>query len=221
MKITSGTEVFTSNGERVGQVRSVVMTPNDQAMTHLVVERGFLGAEAKVLPLMWIAQADDSERLVLTASKEQFDELPDFQEQLYLPLDAVDRPERAFPDAYYYYGAPGFVPLYPATVATAPALGAAMPEYREQTIENIPNDTVALDVNAPVVSRDGKQVGRIEKIFTSGTNGEATHFLVSKGVLFHTHKLIPTGWVQTVEDNQVQLHVDARVLERLPDYKGE
>jgi membrane protein YdbS with pleckstrin-like domain len=43
--------------------------------------------------------------------------------------------------------------------------------------------------------------------------------VISQGILFKDRKLVPAYWVTSVEEEQVRLSVNSRLLERLPSYE--
>jgi uncharacterized protein YrrD len=215
MKYKAGMDVLTVGGHRVGRVKAVVMTPRTQEITHLVVERGFLLTEEKVLPLSWIAHVNEQDAVILYKDEDAFDTLPAFTAEAYVPAEEADSGV-VFPPAYYYYGGPGMLPLYDI-VEPNPSDEAGR-RYVETTVENIPDGTVALHMGAEVISRDDQHVGNVEQILADARGENATHFLISKGLFFHTRKLIPASWIDRVAENTVYLSVSAAVLDRLPDY---
>jgi len=213
MQFKSGAGVITVDGKRVGRIKRVIMTPRSQEVTGLVVERGFLFTVDRVLPLNWVAHTDDNGDVILYEDKADFDGLPEYEEKLYIPRDEAEPGDQIdFAEAVYYYGSPryGVGYAYPPEAALAP-------RYVTRTVENIPDGTVALDIGSDVFSTDDQNVGHVEEVITTDT-GEATHFLVAKGLFFQARKLIPTDWIARVEEKRVLLSVPARLLNRLPDY---
>ncbi|MDX2161532.1 MAG: PRC-barrel domain-containing protein [bacterium] len=248
MQVKHGAVVLTADGERLGRVKSVVMTPRTQEITDLVIERGFLFTEERVLPIRWIARTDDDGNLILNDGEGQIDQLPRFEESQYISDEDLSEYQRieygaqgeptpdtvsgAVPPAYYFYGTPGVFPPYYSFFGY-PDMGAgALPRYTAmpdaagadaggvQTVQNIPDGTVALPIGAEVISRDGERVGTLERLFTSQHEDRVSHILISQGLLGQTRKLIPTDWIHTV-DAHVHLNVPTRLVERLETYNGD
>ncbi len=222
MHFKPGAEVLTADGRKVGRVKSVIINPRTSEVSGLIVERGFLLTEEKVLPLSWIGHTEGETTVTLTAGVDKFDELESFQERDYTPVDETNGSTNVTVlPTYYPYGSPGYYPMSMAFGNAVPvidtmATASDHPQYVETTHENIPSDTVTVNVNARVLSSDDKHVGNVESVFTSDT-GKATHMLVNKGLFFKTRKLIPTDWISTASDD-VHLSVTADRLDRLPDY---
>ncbi len=218
MQFANGMSVYTADNNKVGSVKQVVLNPIDQTVSHLIIERGFLFTTERVLPVSWIA-AGDQDRLMLSQTEHDFETLPEFEEREYIPVDDVyegQDNEMVHGVPYYYYGSPGLSAWHYGPAATT---RTAMPDYVTNTVENIPANTVALDIGSRVTSADDEHVGDLDEVFTD-TNGRVTHFVISQGFLFTTRKVIPTGWISRVTEDGLLLSVNAKVLERLPDYEN-
>jgi uncharacterized protein YrrD len=215
MELKEGTSVFTQSGEQVGKINRFVLDPATNEVTHIVVQKGWLLPEDKVVPVAMITSTTE-ERVVLDQKIEDFDQLPPFEETHFVELTDGDIRPSDFPNyapAYYWYppsgyiGYPGFGPGYYGWPPT-------------ETTRNIPADTVPLKEGADVISSDGKHVGDVERLFVNTESNKATHFLISEGLLFKDRKLIPAHWIRSVEEDKIHLAVPSRLLERLPKYQS-
>jgi uncharacterized protein YrrD len=216
MELREGVGVFTPGGEEVGRVNRFVLDPATNEVTHIVIQKGWLLPEDKVLPFEMVSTATD-ERVVLREDVGDFDELPPFEETQFVraaddapgdPTLSAD-PIYRYSPSYYWYPGPGF-----------PGMG--MGQYvwpRGETKRNIPEDTIPLEEGTNIVSSDGKHVGDVERLFVEEGSSKVTHFLISQGVLFKDRKIVPAHWVKSVEENTVNLVVSSQVLERLPSYE--
>jgi len=217
----NGMSVLTPDGKQVGHVKTLVLTPHTNQVTHLVIGRGFLFTEEKVMPASWISH-NDGDKLILNTDQTKFDQLPNFMEREYIPAP-TDTREPAVkydelvanspvnPSSLYYLGVPGFAP------ATSALTAIGGPIYISRETRNIPENGMVLDVGGHVLTRDGKHVGNIEQVITSD-QGIVTHFIVSEGLLFKTHKLVPAYWIDHVQDKDIHLVVGTEALHTLPDY---
>ena len=217
MELKEGTSVFTASGEEVGRINRFVLDPATNEVTHIVVQKGWLLPEDKVVPLAMVSSATE-DRVVLNENIGDFDELPPFEETHYVELTEDDtsraeRPPYHYAPAYYLYPPAGYIG-YPAH-----GLGYyGWPPV--QTVQNIPGNTIPLKEGSNVISSDDEHVGDVERLFVDPDSNRATHFLISQGVLFKEQKLVPADWVRSVEEDKVRLAVPSRLLERLPDYEG-
>ena len=73
-----GAPVLAAEG-KVGQLKYVVVAPDAEVVTHLVVERGFLVRHDIVVPVGWVEQAD-TQGIRLHAKLDELETLPEFRE---------------------------------------------------------------------------------------------------------------------------------------------
>ena len=210
LQLKEGTAVFTSGGKQVGQIDRVVLDPATHEVTHIVVKKGWLLREDKVIPMSMVRSAT-GDRVVLSEDVADFDKLPPFEATHF--VDALDYENRKYADvgvmpAYYWYpplGHTGY-PAYGLDPYAWPPV---------QVRRNIPKDTVPLKEGSEVISSDDKHVGRVERLYLEAASHKVTHLLVSHGLL-PDRKLIPASWVKSVEEHSVHLSVPAGVLRGLP-----
>ena len=220
MQFKEGAKVFTADGERVGTIDRVVLEPDTMEVTHLVVRKGFLFTEDKVVPMSLVGPAME-DQVTLREDAGDLERLPDFQESHYVPV-VPTRPRPGPKPAQRSAHAARPLYLYPplGTWWTAAEYGDYdRPRYVAKTEKGIPEDTVALEQGAKVMGRDGEHIGDVERIFTDPLEDRATHLLVSEGLILKDKKLIPTGWMSTVREDEVHLSVSSDLVERLPEYQ--
>lgn len=204
MEFKRGTAVFAASGEQVGTIDRVVINPGTKVVTDIVVRKGVVFAEDKVVPIGFIASSTD-DQIILRKRAGDLADLPPFEESHYVSLtpDEVD------------YATGSLSPLYPY-----PPLGTlpwTLPSPIE-VLQNIPDNTVALKEDASVTSLDDKHVGKIERIFVEPKTKRVTHLLISHGVLMPERRIIPSMWVTGIEEDEVKLGVEYSVIKRLPSY---
>ena len=214
MELKEGTDVFSSGGEHVGKISRFVLHPGINQLTHIVVQKGWLLPEDKVIPIGMISSASE-DRIVLNQDID-FDELTPYEETHYIELTddilAAGYPTFRFSPAYYWYPPSGYIGY--------PAFG---PEYYGwppvEITKNIPANTIPLKEGADVIDAEGEQAGRVEQLFVDPDTHRTTHFVISRGLLANERKLIPAHWVKTIEENKVHLIVTSKLIERLPDHE--
>jgi len=215
MQFKDGTHVCTADDQDVGVIDRVVLDPHSKVVTHIVIRQGFLFTEDKVIPVEFVAHADEN-KVRLKQSDDQLPEFAPFEEKYYRPLDdSVDyptgyvRPYFAYPPVgTAWWGYPGYMGY-----TAFPAAG----DFSEvRTEQNIPDYTVGLSEGAQVVSSDGEVVGELSRVYMDQASARATHIIVTKGWLFKERKLIPTSWISQLEEQAVQLSISKHYYERLP-----
>lgn len=221
VELKEGTDVFTSDGKEVGKVNRFVLDPETNQVTHIVVQRGGLLSEDKVVPFEKIRSTTE-DKIVLAEDIDHFEDLPPFEETHYVRINgagidntrpAGDARVSQNPVMYYWYPPQGYLGL--------PAYG--FPYYAwppTETQQNIPENTVPLKEGTDVISSDGKHVGDVERLLLEPNTNRATHFVISQGLLFKDRKVVPAKWIKSVTDNEVRLTVASSVLEQLPSYES-
>ena len=87
MRVVAGTEVYTLQGTVVGAVERVIIDPRSYTLTHLVIRKGGLFAEDRVLPVECVATLS-GDRIVLDVTEFDLEALPCFDPTHFRPLDA-------------------------------------------------------------------------------------------------------------------------------------
>lgn len=215
MHFKENAEVLTPLGEKVGRIDRVVVDPGSDKVTHLVVKKGVLFTEDKVVPLDAVDVTTDK-LVVLKRSSDDPDRFPKFEETHYIPEgpfeDSRNREAQRARRLIWYQtnvNTPFLAPGPPATPVT--------PFYIKRTRRNIPKGSIPLDEGATVVDAAENKVGWVEEIFAEPQDRQVTHILISKGILIKKKKLIPIAWVKDIFEDSIRLSVTREFVENLPE----
>ena len=212
MRFAEGVDVFTAQGEKIGTLKRVVIDAKTHDVTDIVVERGILAGEEKVIPVGLLDQ-EDGEGLRLRETNQGVDDFPDYKTTHYVPIERVDEPYENIQASLWY----------PPTNLNLTTGSGMLPDVapnevlREET--SIPEGRIAISRGAEVYGADDKHIGDVEQLVTDVGSNQLTHFVVGKGFLLKEHKLVPAHWVDHVADEKIYLSVEARLFDRLPDYR--
>lgn len=207
MQFKDGTDVVTRDGEKVGSVDRVVFDPRTKKLTHLVVHKGFLLPEDKLIPIDYVGNASEDRVVLRDDISGEMENFPDFELREYIPLGVEDAYATDFAAPMFWY----------------PPYGAAWTHQPAHTVnveQNIPEGAIALQEGANVIAEDDTHVGDVERILTDSATNRVTHLVISSGLLFKTRKLVPMNWVLHAKDNRVRLGVSADFMDRLPAFEG-
>lgn len=220
MHIKHDAKVVDANGKPVGHVDRVVLDPHTGTVTHLVVRKGVLLTEDRVVPIDLVAEsgADD---LQLRSEAGRLDGLPRFEETHYVPVGTLGTGdlETAAPPYFWYPPVIGFQPIGSSAAA---AYGYPAPGYASETERNIPDYTVAIKEGSEVKSRDAQRLGTVTAVITASgaaPGPAATHLVLDAGG--GRRKLIPAHWITSASDDEIFLAVDAHLVNGLRDYSAE
>jgi len=213
MRFVKGAEVFTATGENIGTISRIVIDAKTRDVTDLVVERGALLKDEKVIPV-GLVDLENEDRITLRETNQNVDDFLDYETTHYVSLDQVGVPYENI-DTYYWYPPANF------QTPTGGILPGIRPDYVPQTETSIPEGRVAIAEGAQVISADDKHIGNVEQVIADSETNNVTHFLVGKGFLLKEHKLVPSHWVTSVDESKVYLSVEAGLFDRLPDYQPD
>jgi uncharacterized protein YrrD len=214
MEFKKGAPVINSAGEQVGSLDSIVLDPKNGDVTYLIVRKGAIFTEDKVVPFGMVVSAGD-DGITLNDRAGDLEKLPTYQERYFVPADNDEMVGGTGAPPVYsnpMYGNPSLMPA--AILASTPR-----PEGHTEVRTNIPPSDIVLSKGARVETRDGTHVGDIDEVLVDADTRRASHFVVAKGSLFKSRKLIPAEWVTHVDEDVVRLAINDRALERLHDYE--
>ena len=221
MQFRTDANVFSADGEKVGEIDRVVLDPDDREITHLVVRQGFLFTTDKILPVDMIEEATE-ERVELGMEAQELEELPDFEETNFVPVHRAEFTgprQRGFAPPFYWYPPTG-ITWGSAAEGTVGTAAPTVPPFVTAEEERVPEGTVPLKEGATVVSSDGDNVGSIKAVITDPEENRATHLVIARGLLLTEEKCIPTSWISTVMEDEVHLKVASETLQNLPEYES-
>jgi sporulation protein YlmC with PRC-barrel domain len=211
MNLNYGTDVFTSNGIKVGEVKELVIDPRYRVVTHIVVQEGLLFNHDRLISVEYLTSADaDGVRLSIDAKT--VDSLSQaYSPQDYLTLNDTELQQR--------HGTGGTVWVRPegASITEAPYNSVVPPGIGPIPPEpeiTIPFEEIMLEKSAPVRDPNGELLGRIDECLTDADD-KITHFIIAEGDVFTENKRIPIDWVREIRDNEVIIGIDKQALENL------
>lgn len=200
--------VLAADGKEVGSLERVVVNPNSNVLTDIVVRTGtLLNQKEKVVSVELVAETTE-DRVLLREAAGDLESFPQFEEERIVGEYGGEDP--ASPPANMY---PGGI-QYPMGAPTTPASGERIVTRIEQ---NIPEGTVAMKEGAKVITADGKNVGSVERVLADPSEEQITHLLISKGLLMKEKKLIPIKWVMMMGEDKVHLRVNKDSVDELDD----
>lgn len=208
MRFKQNVPVTTQEGTDIGHIDRVVLDPRTKAVTHVVVRKGVLLTEDKVIPIDLIESATEDRVTIRTAG--DLETLPPFEEKHFVQAEegaAGSAPGDA-PALNWYSPMGPLPPIGWAGPAAAPTV---------ETERNIPEGTVPLKTGAKVIAADGKEVGRVEGVITASPQDRATEIVVARGGLLRKKrkKRLPIRWVEEVREGEVHLTVASSEVESL------
>lgn len=192
---------------RAGVLQKLVVDPHSRRVTDLIVGKGFLQKKDRVLPVTAVERASDDAVYLSIPSRE----LPNYPEYREIEFTAP---------------APGWEPNSPYRRAELShwsnrysldgVAGPIIPKIRRRVPKGIPSGLEAIGRDTPVRNSEGK-VGRIDHLLVDQASGEITHLVLRKGLLAR-QLVIPAGWIEEVDDEDVLIRGKHAELQQLRSY---
>jgi sporulation protein YlmC with PRC-barrel domain len=199
-EFTLGTDARCSDG-LCGKLTRLIVDPDTQAVTHLVIGQEHRGARGRIVP---IGLVDDAAgEIKIRCSKAELDELEPAEESDLLPGDGrYDRP----------VGPRGGSARFPGLV-----MASLRPNDRVsvETHDAIPLGEVDVRRGESVYATDG-EIGKIQGLVVDPGSHHVTHVLLEEGHLWgHKEVAIPVGSVTRIGDI-IRLTIDKHQVQSLP-----
>ena len=216
MEINRNAEVYIKNEKKAGSIERVVIDPKTKEITHVVVDKGFLFSDDRMVPVTLIEKATEN-RIDLKVDEDELDELQEFEETFHIPAKQVDR----ILHEGHTRRVRSYVAYPPYDANWWIRGGYPLPPYVTHTVRFIPEGTVALKEGAKVVTSDDESIGKVESLLTEPSENRVTHMVVSQGFISEKKILIPSIWISMVMEDEIHLVVDSGLTESLPEYETE
>ena len=197
--------VLASNAQEVGSLDRVVVNPETKEVTHIVVRMGaLLNKEDKIVPIDMVVDTTE-DLVVLNADAHTVEAMPLFEERLLVSeTQGIAEPSIAENKAA--------VALEDLTAGITLVPKADDGPVTE-TVQNIPEGTVAMKQGAKVISADGEHIGNVERVHADSSVAQITHLMISRGILTKEVKLIPMKWILKIGEDNVYLNVNKDAIE--------
>lgn len=204
MDLHIGADVYFRDG-RGGKLIKVVVDPASKRVTHLIVEKGFLQKEDRVLPVTLVERATP-EAIYLSIESKELAHYPKYREMEFV---------QPAPDWEYNRYRQGEV-VHWATYYGLVTVEPIVPYVRYKVHEGVPATQEVIGRGTPVRTLDGV-VGKIDHVLVNRETGEITHLVLRRGV-FPQRLVIPISLVTEVDDEGVFLDITNEELKELPHY---
>jgi len=195
VNIELGSDIYGSDGEKLGVVDSLVVEPDTGEITSIVVRKGLFFPTDKILPASSATRVDD-EGVHVNLTKDDVDQLTEYMDTEYV-----------WPPAGYY-GDGGY--MWPATSTYTTDLMV------DTEIEERNPGAIILSEGTLVVSSDDEELGRITEMATDD-RGRVVGIRVEEGFFRHHEHYIPAHFVASADDTIVRLNITKERVESITD----
>jgi uncharacterized protein YrrD len=205
-----GAKVVCKEGE-CGKLSKLVVDPHTNRITDLVLEKGVLLKEDRVLP-MGVVKSATSEEIQLTLKSDHLDKYPQYREKEYV----VPRNEERVADAYG--------PMARYVTARDNRYGLEFPrpvvprvkETRVTVGEGVSSRKAVIGRGTPVTNVDGT-VGEVDHLLLDEESGRISHVVVNRGAAGHP-LVVPIKSVERLSDDAIFISPDSEALGQVSCY---
>jgi osmotically-inducible protein OsmY/sporulation protein YlmC with PRC-barrel domain len=204
-----GAPVLTAEGE-AGRLKYVVVDPDVQIVTDLIVERGRLLRRDIVVPVGWVEHAD-AHGIRLNAKLDDLEALPEFREVEFWAPDPTAGPVCGHP---------------PADTRIRISPYGAVPTPRSTWILHrvrlgIGEEDILIRRGLPVYTADGDRVATVDHLLVDPETHRVTHLVIHRGRWFSQGEdyLASIDDVTTASEYGIRLRLRREEIGQLPRYQ--
>ena len=182
MQFNQGASLVTLDGKGAGHIDRVVIDPTTKEITHLVIQRGLLQRQEKVVQIISVTSGSNGQ-LTVHVRSEDLEFLPAYEEEQYILVDqgqVAKRPRWS---------------LYTRLIPAASLDCQLWPPLCRGNSGEYSREYRSVEGRGRVIACDEKEVGHVEQVLMSTPTDQVTHFVIAKGFLVRENRLIPIGWV--------------------------
>lgn len=214
MHFKENAEVVTSELEKIGHLDQVVVDPATEEVTHLVVKKGFLFTQARVILAKYI-DTTTPDTVILKKGAPDPDAYPLFEETNFVPVGSFEdfkkETSRNARKLLWYQTSV----LLPGEHNRSYPSDSDNPLFYKEKHRNIPDGAVPLEEGAAVTDIAGNDLGKIRDVFVEPESFKVTSILISSGLIKKELKLIPVNWIKEISEDSVQLYLSKETFENL------
>jgi uncharacterized protein YrrD len=204
-----GAPVFVDEGE-AGRLQFVVVDPDDNTVTDLIVEQGRLLHRSVVVPTGWVESADE-QSIRVHASLADLEDLPEYREVNFRAPDPTGERMAAYrPDEVRIWHYPG-----------VPISGPRKPWLSWNVRLGVDDSEVVVGRGTKVSAAGGETIGNVDHVLVDPRTQSATHFVVRPRSVLHRDDeiLIDVNQVASLSDKDIRLRITEDDLEDAPRYQ--
>lgn len=197
LDLNIGAQVYSKDGH-CGKLVKVVVNPDTQQVTELIVENGLLVKHALAVPVAAVERVADNE-IYLNLDSNEFNNVPVYREtEVREPIASVGHSPS---------------PLsYELGVASAPKILMA----RKRLHEGIAAGKAVIGRKTEVGNLQGT-IGHVDHIVIDTQSGKITQLVMRKG-FFPEYVVIPQAEIEEISDDKVFVNLSSEELAALPRY---
>jgi uncharacterized protein YrrD len=218
-ELRAGADVYSSDGQKLGELHRVVLARSDLRATHVVVDIGFLRSGRaiwqgglgldydRVVSIDEVAGASP-ERIDLRLTSEEFKDLPEYTPETY------EEPRDFSPNEYDLPDVVTQLHHLSSIVGSTPGLWL---------YENLQKSSDAIDISegTPVWRREPhEKLGDVKELILDQATGQLQALVIARGFIFKHEVVLPIRHVVEWFDDLVRVDIADKDLESLKAHQA-
>ena len=217
--LRAGADVYSSDGQKLGELHRVVLARSDLRVTHVVVDIGFLRSGRaiwqgglgldydRIVAISDVAGAT-TERVDLGLTAEEFKDLPEYTAETYEEPRDFSPNEYDLPDVV--------TQLQHLSSIFASTSGLWLYDNLQK-----PPDAVDISEGTPVWRREPhEKLGDVKQLVFDSSTGQLQALVIARGFIFKHEVVLPIRHVAEMFDDLLHVDIADKDLEGLKPYEG-
>lgn len=194
----------------------VVLDPASEEVTGLIVQKGFILTDDRVIPIDLVSEATPEE-IHVDVGADELNACREYEEEAYA------RPTPEWDDRQYGYQ-PDDVRFRTLPYGMLLAEEPIVPQTRVTVHKGVKATEAVVGHGTPVLTVRG-EIGEareaVDHVLVDRESGELAHLVVKGGGLLPDYRIVPASSIRTVSSEGVALDYDLKDLEDLPHYNPD
>jgi uncharacterized protein YrrD len=217
--LRAGTDVYSSDGEKLGKLHRVVIKRSDLTLTHVVVDIGFLRSGRhlweggygldydRIVPIDDLASVSD-QRVDLTLTAQQFKDAPEYTEESFEQAQDLSPGEFDIAD------------VVNRAEAISSIIGSTSNVWIVSRL-NKPLDSADIVEGTPVWRREPhEKLGDVHRVLVNAETGRLQALVIARGFLLKHEVVLPARYISEVYDDLVHVELSDDEMAQLKPYNG-
>jgi len=217
MQLKLGQNVCSSDGADVGHVSGFMLDFSTRHVERVIVRAGVSLIHDRLVARAQVSAVQPDETIILSIPVAEVLKLPEFLNEEFAAATPEDfggvpnelgggfgAPSGDFGDRDEPFGYRGGDPFFVSGPVVPPQI---------EIESSVPERDIVLKSGTTVIARDGKTLGRVEKL-GYGSDGEIEEIVVKTGHLRHHELTVPNRSIDTVGSNHIRLNITTDEMRR-------
>ncbi len=191
---------------KCGKLRRLIVDPDNKMITDLVVQRGLLRTDDRVVPVSLVDRATE-DYVMLSISEQELENCPEYRSYDY-DIVGEKSGERAVSSSS--------MSTYVSTFGPVMTRGYMPVIYRQRVHKNIEPGQEVITRGTPVHNRRDK-IGKIDQMLADAKSGRLTHLVIDPGI-FSDSIVLPISAAEQIDREGILMEIETDQLDQFPTY---